>query len=436
MRSRRCSAGVLAIPVALLGAMVALLAVIAPLAPTAAQTLPPTETWAPLCAELAARVTIGPDGLPPLPKGAPPPGTADPSIGVGLPVLGGGYNPWIQQSFLTAAPSNVDTVRAALTAHADRVCVEVQQELPIVSAQPLRGPGWRLLAAGPFKARSLIGVAATNKQAAQLWTNFGVPGALRKRLTSNEVMVGYSLHVRGGCQADHIVGVQINRNLRTFQLQRARPVPTDECPLNREPWAVVLAVKRSALPGGRLVFKDCPLSNNCSWSYLVVDVVDLASKDTFVRVSDPGRPTSRGQQVFGTCGQAAPIVKLPVVRLCEVVDSFDETRVVGSARFDNGTIAFFLLSPSEAPIELPGIVVAVGYRSVAMLHGFSLKVRRGDATTSVLTFTNGLPRANSSGREGAFSPDGRRLAVFLQAPGSSRDSDSVAVGIVHSITGP
>jgi hypothetical protein len=385
------------------------------------------EPLAPLCSEVEASLTPSAEGFPPLPTNSPPAGSPTPGDitkrAQDIPILGGGYFPWIQRAFVSTSPAHVDAARIAFGSDpANAVCIHVSGNVSPVAKQPDGGDGWRLIAAGPFDAKT-IAVSATPAGHQQLLDAVGVPAKPWRTVGTNDVLVAYAIHPRGGCVADRVTGFTFNSTLNTFQVTRAPGPPTDSCPLKREPWAVVVAVDRSLFPNRKVIFRSCQRDLDCSWTYLLAD---FSGEVAFDSVNEFSRPVLRS----GTCSQQSPTLNVPPVLHCEVLTRFDAKRFVGAARFSGGQVVFYLLSPRAAPIELPGQVIAARPNTVAMLHGNKLRVRRGNRTTEVLTFTEGLPRANSSGREGAINPSGTRVAVFLQAPGASRDSGSVAVGLV------
>jgi hypothetical protein len=385
------------------------------------------ELLAPLCSEVEASLAPNATGLPPLPTNGVTPGSPTPGDvqkrAQGVPIVGGGYFPWIQRPFVSVKPEHVDAARIAFGSDpTDAVCINALVEIAPVATQPDGGDGWRLVAAGPYDAPT-IAVSATADGHRQLLDAVGVPLKQRRPVRSDEVLVAYAIHPRGNCMADRVIGFSLSSTLNTFQVERAPGPTTDACPLNRNPWAVVVAVARSKFPNRTVVFRSCQRSVECSWTYLLAD---FSGEVSFDSVREFSRPALR----FGTCTQESPLLKLPPVLLCDVVARFDAKRFVATTRYSGGQTVFYLLSPLAGPIELPGQVIAAGPNAVAMLHGNKLKVRRGNRTTEVLTFTDELPRANSSGREGAINASGTRVAVFLQAPGANRDSGSVAVGLV------
>jgi hypothetical protein len=397
--------------------------------PTASTASP---AMVPLCIEVAASLSLGPDGLPPLPTTRPPVPLSPQVLQDrmrGVPFVGGGYNVWIRRATVSVVAENVAAARAALALSDDgQTCVDEVAVPPTAEVQPTGGPGWRLLAAGPFRTRTIIGVGSSGKVSqTKAWADFGVPRIRQQAVQTNEIIVAYSLHRSGSCEADRVIGINVDTRLHTFQLERAKPPISKACTANRQPWGVVIAVNRSVLPSGKVVFRDCRSPMNCSTNYLVVD---LDRPFSYLSVREAGPAIVDVSKQTGSCASTVPAVQVPSARHCDVVGRFDSTRVVATTRYDEGQVVFYLLSPDRSPEELPGTVMAVGSRHVAMLDGPVLKVRSGEMTDITLAFLDGLPRANSSGREGAFNADGSRLAVFLQAPGASRDSDSVAIGIV------
>jgi hypothetical protein len=387
------------------------------------------EPLAPLCTEIEASLSPNAAGFPPFPTNRVPPGsglTPDDVLkrGKGIPLVGGGYYPWIQRTFVTVKPEHVDAARTAFGSDpTNAVCVSPLVEIPPVARQPEGGDGWRLIAAGPFEAPT-IAVSATAAGHRQLWAALGVPAKQRRAVRANEVLVSYAIHRSGNCVADRISGFSLSSRLNTFQVERAPGPPAGDCPLKRQPWSAVVALDRSRFPNRAVVFRSCQRNIDCSWTYLVVDFSKKFSFGTAGKISR--RPLNTG-----TCANESPTAMLPPsMWWCEVIERFDPNRFVASTRYEGGQVVFYLLSPQDAPVELPGQLIAAGPNTVAMLHGNKLKVRRGNRTTEILTFTDGLPRATSSGPEGAINPSGTRVAVFLQASGANRDSDSVAVGLV------
>ncbi len=407
-----------------------------------AATGPPGSTLgrgtslAPLCADVAAQLRPSASGFPPLPPTSGSPLGSDisgPSPGElllklqGTKFIGAGPFPWINSYGVRVNSEDADAARKALAGYQNgSICVHIEAPTGRVGPSANSGVGWRLLVTSNSNETPHIAVSRTNSTHRQLWDAFSVPKGKRPNVRAGELLVGYSMQIPGGCVADRLVGITINRALNTFQLERV-PGPDGGCPLKRLPHAVIVAVDRSLFPIRPVVFRHCQRTYECSWTYLISDLSKLAFYGSVFEPSTP-RP-----QMSGNCDNGTLL--LPTASYCEIVGRFSDSQVVASVRYPNGANPFVLLSASDAPEELVGTVIAVGANVIAMLRGGTLLIRRGSRTHDLLRFTNGLPRANSSGREGVFNADGSRLAVFLQAPGASRDSSSVAVGLVNTETG-
>lgn len=115
---------------------------------------------------------------------------------------------------------------------------------------------------------------------------------------------------------------------------------------------------------------------------------------------------------------------------CAVLVAFDSSRDLVGVRLSGGHFGFYLLSRTGRPIEIKGRVVSARKGFIAVLTHRELRIQSPAGTRTAFVFRDRLPRANSSGKEGAINADGSRVAVFLRPPGSSNDADSDAVGLV------
>ncbi len=115
---------------------------------------------------------------------------------------------------------------------------------------------------------------------------------------------------------------------------------------------------------------------------------------------------------------------------CEVLARFDESRDLEGVRRKAGGSGFFLLSRSLEPVAIEGRVVTARKGFIGLLADGELRLQSPAGTRTAFKLSDRLPRANTSGKEGAIKLSGSRLAVFLRPPGSGPDSDSDAVGLV------
>ncbi len=115
---------------------------------------------------------------------------------------------------------------------------------------------------------------------------------------------------------------------------------------------------------------------------------------------------------------------------CAVLTRFDESRDLVGVRLEAGSFGFFLLSRSREPVAIEGRVVTARKGFIALVANGELRLQSPAGTRTAFKLRDRLPRANTSGKEGAINSNGSRLAVFLRPPGSSPDADSDAVGLV------
>ena len=113
-------------------------------------------------------------------------------------------------------------------------------------------------------------------------------------------------------------------------------------------------------------------------------------------------------------------------RACEFFTRFDTWTDVVGVRLKAGAFGFILLARSREPVAIHGKVITARKGFIALAVNGDLRLQTSAGTRKVLKFSDRLPRANTSGKEGAINSNGSRLAVFLRPPGSSQDADSDA----------
>ena len=115
---------------------------------------------------------------------------------------------------------------------------------------------------------------------------------------------------------------------------------------------------------------------------------------------------------------------------CAALTRFDESRDLVGVRRKAGGFGFFLLSRSREPVAIQGRVVTARKGLIVLVANGELRLQSPAGTRTAFKLSDRLPRANTSGKEGAINSNGSRIAVFLRPPGSSPDADSDAVGLV------
>lgn len=251
----------------------------------------------PSCEEVAASLSVDSNGLPPLPDGKPIPNLVN-DVDLFTFLKGGDIyastSTWLRTTVLYAYPP-VDELRARLgNAGFTGLCVQARHNPEPVEQQPTSGPGWRLLAAGPFLGSTTIGVASDAKGATRLWQTFAIPARLRRPARyGRELVVAYSIG-KGGCDADRVTGFNIDTHLHTIDIARAPapppPLPAGAapgaivaCTTQWDPWTVVVAVDRAILPKSNVVFRDCTAPYQCGGPFLIAN---LARPLSFAKVSN------------------------------------------------------------------------------------------------------------------------------------------------------
>jgi hypothetical protein len=120
--------------------------------------------------------------------------------------------------------------------------------LPAPWAQEFSGPGWRLMAHGPWGRVYSVGVAQTPDELAGLWSDWPAPDQPPEFDAETEIVALLSPSVSGSCPEIKMDRVVFDRDDHRVMGEFSDPLGPRACTLNAMSYTFVVALEREALP--------------------------------------------------------------------------------------------------------------------------------------------------------------------------------------------